>query len=407
MIPFILLINCIEVFLFSSFIAYFFNLKHKMKYILIIGTINYTITNLSSFFSYYGIFLTISVIIVTVLGLILETKTINFETLFIPIVYNIFIILCTTISIWTVTTILSIDSSDIFKHRTIYYIACILAKILQLIFSIFFYSITKKDNITLKLKEWWIVIVTEVSMIISIGLCLYSLNFKKLNLDIIKILLFLSILSNILFYLVILMSNKNNIEKIKNAKQIQKYTFNKQKYATIEHLKKETDFLNHRMFYILWQIELLAEKKEFDQIKTTVKKYKNLLNKNQYVINSGNDIFDYIFSLNLTKYFDNGTDLKISVAIQKNNFYDNIEFINHLINILDIVIIDSNYIDLNILEINSFLVITINVNHHENEFSDLNKPLAQLSKKYNAKHKIYLNDNSYSIKISIPIAKEE
>mgnify|MGYP000243633664 FL=1 len=36
---------------------------------------------------------------------------------------------------------------------------------------------------------------------------------------------------------------------------------------TIEHIKKETDILNHRMFYILWQIEWLAEKKDISKIK--------------------------------------------------------------------------------------------------------------------------------------------
>ena len=74
------------------------------------------------------------------------------------------------------------------------------------------------------------------------------------------------------------------------------------------------------MFYILWQIEWLAEKRDISNIKTTVKKYKELLNKNQFILNSGNDIFDYLVSLRLSKCFDNNTDLKISIAIQKMNF---------------------------------------------------------------------------------------
>lgn len=405
MIYFVLLINFIEVFLFSSFVAYYFDLNKKIRYTLIIGILNYIITNLSSYYSYDGVLLTVLVVSITILGLVIETKTITFEFLFIPIVYNMIIILCTTASIWIITSILSINSSVIFTNHIIFVWACILAKLLQLIFSILFYSFGKKNIITLKLKEWWIIIVLEILMIISIGLCLYSLNFKILNFDILKTLLFLTILSNILFYLIILMSNKNNNEKIKNANEIQKYTFNKQKYETIEHLKKETDSLNHRMFYILWQIEWLAEKKDITQIKKTVKKYKNLLNKNQYVINTGNDIFDCLLSLKLSKCFDNGTDLKVSIAIQKNDFYDNLEFINHINNIVDKIIIDNNYIDFSMLEINSFLVISICIKGHKNQYNDLNKCVDQLSKIYNAKYNIFSDKNSYNVKVSVPIIK--
>ena len=267
---FTLFINFIEVFLFSGFIAYTFNLNKKIRYTAIIGMINYAITNISSYYSYDGVFLTIAVLLVTIFGLIIETKTLNFKTLFIPIIYNIIIILCTSISVEIVTYIFSIDISEIFLNSTIYYIACILSKILQLILSLFIYIVLDKYVITLKLKEWWIIIATEFSMIITIGLCLYSLNFGKINQMIIKSLLFLCVFSNILFYLVILVCNKNYNEKIQNAKKLQEYAFKKQKYKTIEHIKKETDILNHRMFYILWQIEWLLEKKDLSKIKETI-----------------------------------------------------------------------------------------------------------------------------------------
>lgn len=404
---FILFINFIEVFLFSSFIAFYFDLNNKLKYALIIGTINYILTNLSSYYSYDGILLTVFVILITISGLIIEAKKITFEFLLIPIIYNIIIMLCTTASIWTITSFFSINSTVLFTTPSIFMGACILSKSLQFIFSILFYYIEKKNINTLKLNEWWIIIVTEISMIISIGLCLYSLNFKILSFDILKILLFLSIVSNILFYLIILMSNKNNTEKIKNANEIQKYIFNKQKYQTIEHLKKETDSLNHRMFYILWQIEWLAEKKDINQIKETVKKYKNLLNKNQYVLNSGNDIFDCLLSLKLSKCFDNGTDLKVSIVIQKNDFYDSLEFINHINNIVDKIIIDNNYIDFSMLEINSFLVISICIKEHKNQYTDLKESIDLLSKDFNAKYNIFSNENNLNVKISIPIIEEE
>lgn len=407
MMYFILLINFIEVFLFSSFIAFYFDLNNKMRYTLIVGLLNYLITNISSYYSYDGVLLTVFVILITILGLVIETKRITFEFLFIPIIYNIIIMLCTTASLWIITSTFSISSTVLFTTPSIFIGACILSKLLQFIFSILFYSFGKKNIITLKLKEWWIIIVSEVSMIISIGLCLYSLNSKILSFDILKVLLFLSILTNILFYLVILMSNKNNAEKIKNANEIQKYIFNKQKYQTIEHLKKETDSLNHRMFYILWQIEWLAEKKDIDQIKDTVKKYKNLLNQNQYVINTGNDIFDCLLSLKLSKCFDNGTDLKVSIAIQKNDFYDSLEFINHINNIIDKIIIDNNYIDFSMLEINSFLVISICIKEYKDQYIDLQKSIDLLSEVYNAKYNIFSEDNSYNAKISIPIIKKE
>lgn len=407
MIYFTLFINFIEVFLFSGFIAYVFNLNNKIRYIAIIGMINYIITNISSYYSYDGVFLTIAILFITIVGLIIETKSLNFKTLFIPIIYNIIIILCTSISMEIITYIFSIDIQEVFLNSTIYYEACILSKILQFVLSLFIYIVLDKYAITLNLKEWWIIIVTEFSMIISIGLCLYSLNFGKIAQMLIKTLLFLCVFSNILFYLVILVCNKNYNEKIENARELQEYVFKKQKYKTIEHIKKETDILNHRMFYILWQIEWLAEKKDISKIKETVGKYKILLNKNQYVINSGNDIFDCLISLKLSKCFDNNTDLKVSIAIQKNEFYDNLEFIDCLNNLIDAVILTNKDTDLSILEINSFLVISISIKENKDINVKLNAAVDYLSNKYSAKTKIYFDSSNSNIKMAMPITNQE
>ena len=407
MIYFTLFINFIEVFFFSGFIAYVFNLNNKIRYIAIIGMINYIITNISSYYSYDGVFLTIAILFITIVGLIIETKSLNFKTLFIPIIYNIIIILCTSISMEIITYIFSIDIQEVFLNSTIYYEACILSKILQFVLSLFIYIVLDKYAITLNLKEWWIIIVTEFSMIISIGLCLYSLNFGKIDQMLIKTLLFLCVFSNILFYLVILVCNKNYNEKIENARELQEYVFKKQKYKTIEHIKKETDILNHRMFYILWQIEWLAEKKDISKIKETVGKYKILLNKNQYVINSGNDIFDCLISLKLSKCFDNNTDLKVSIAIQKNEFYDNLEFIDCLNNLIDAVILTNKDTDLSILEINSFLVISISIKENKDINVKLNAAVDYLSNKYSAKTKIYFDSSNSNIKMAMPITNQE
>lgn len=223
----------------------------------------------------------------------------------------------------------------------------------------------------------------------------------------IKTLLFLCVFSNILFYLVILVCNKNYNEKIENARELQEYVFKKQKYKTIEHIKKETDILNHRMFYILWQIEWLAEKKDISKIKETVGKYKILLNKNQYVINSGNDIFDCLISLKLSKCFDNNTDLKVSIAIQKNEFYDNLEFIDCLNNLIDAVILTNKDTDLSILEINSFLVISISIKENKDINVKLNAAVDYLSNKYSAKTKIYFDSSNSNIKMAMPITNQE
>lgn len=126
---FTIVINFIEVFLFSGFIAYTFDLNKKIRYISIIGMINFIFTNISSYYSYDGIFLTIVVLLITIFGLIIETKKLNFKTLFIPIIYNIIIIICTGISIEIITYILSVDVADIFLNSSIYYIACIFSKI--------------------------------------------------------------------------------------------------------------------------------------------------------------------------------------------------------------------------------------------------------------------------------------
>lgn len=111
--------------------------------------------------------------------------------------------------------------------------------------------------------------------------------------------------------------------------------------------------------------------------------------------------------MRLSKCFDNNTDLKISIAIQKNEFYDNLEFINSLNNVIDAVILNNKDIDLSMLEINSFLVISISIKENEDLNEDLNIKLNTavdyLSLKYNGKTNKYFEDTNYNIKISIPV----
>lgn len=147
----------------------------------------------------------------------------------------------------------------------------------------------------------------------------------------------------------------------------------------------------------------MLEKKDLSKIKETIEKYKSLLNKNQYVINSGNDIFDCLVSLKLSKCFDNNTDLKLSIAIEKNEFYDNLEFIDCLNTLIDAIILNNEDTDLSMLEINSFLVINICIKGNKDKNIKLNTAVDSLSKKYNTKTNIYFDDNSYNIRLSISI----
>ena len=64
--------------------------------------INYIITNISSYYSYDGFFNYCNSFI-TIVGLIIETKSLNFKTLFIPIIYNI-IIICALVFLWKLLT---------------------------------------------------------------------------------------------------------------------------------------------------------------------------------------------------------------------------------------------------------------------------------------------------------------
>ena len=128
------------------------------------------------------------------------------------------------------------------------------------------------------------------------------------------------------------------------------------------------------------------------------------------IFNTSSPVFAPYFSLislKLSKCFDNNTDLKVSIAIQKNEFYDNLEFIDCLNNLIDAVILTNKDTDLSILEINSFLVISISIKENKDINVKLNAAVDYLSNKYSAKTKIYFDSSNSNIKMAMPITNQE
>lgn len=83
-----LVINIIEAFIFPLFISYYFKISHKKIYILVSGTIQLIFLNIFTYLENSSYLLTILIILINIISLYIVNKKINFNNIFIIILFD-------------------------------------------------------------------------------------------------------------------------------------------------------------------------------------------------------------------------------------------------------------------------------------------------------------------------------
>lgn len=320
-------IDFFEVFLITVFISHYFDFKDKNKYILFNTPILFLISEISRITQYFGIFLSFVLIIWVIISIYLHIKKITLEHIYIYLLYTILMIV--NVIIWVFLkdyiTILDNRVSDL-----------IFNKILQLLETLLLLKLKNKLSLTLDILKWKVVVVYELILLILLYFLGYVSLLGEISFSNLMLCVILLLILCIMFMYIINLINTENAEKMKLIQEKQQEQFDKQKYHALARVKDEINEIDHRLFYVIFQIEEHLKKENYDQIQNIIDYYKNDVLNHQLVIDTKNHVFDVLYSVKINELLRDGVNINNYIVISKNRFYDDLGFINLINDIVNI-----------------------------------------------------------------------
>ena len=346
MILFNTTINLIESLLLVWFIAEFFDFKdNKNKFIFVSTLIEFAILEISQFINYFGVLLSVLCIIAMLLLIYLFSKTLSFEHIYIVLLQDALISLYVVVCAY-IAALLPFYDTHIAE--------CIICKVLQLIGNIILLKYKDKFALTLEISKWKVVIVFEIILLILLYSMFYTVIFigttNAINFD-----LLLVFILCIMFMYIVNLINEEHREKMQLIKDKQQEEFQRQKYYAINNVKNEIEALDHRLFYTVFKIEEYLKKQDYESIDKIIDYYKNQVLKHKLVIDTGNHVFDTLYSVKINEMVMTGIDISNIVLINKNQFYDDLGLINFIQRTLDFFR-ECKYLKIDISEENGFVL---------------------------------------------------
>ena len=346
MILFNTTINLIESLLLVWFIAEFFDFKdNKNKFIFVSTLIEFAILEISQFINYFGVLLSVLCIIAMLLLIYLFSKTLSFEHIYIVLLQDALISLYVVVCAY-IAALLPFYDTHIAE--------CIICKVLQLIGNIILLKYKDKFALTLEISKWKVVIVFEIILLILLYCMFYTVIFigttNAINFD-----LLLVFILCIMFMYIVNLINEEHREKMQLIKDKQQEEFQRQKYYAINNVKNEIEALDHRLFYTVFKIEEYLKKQDYESIDKIIDYYKNQVLKHKLVIDTGNHVFDTLYSVKINEMVMTGIDISNIVLINKNQFYDDLGLINFIQRTLDFFR-ECKYLKIDISEENGFVL---------------------------------------------------
>ncbi len=333
MILFDLIINFIESFMFSYFLAYYFDVKHKGLYIFITSTIQLSLLTYANFIDENGILLSTTIIALMVGSLMLWKRKIQFDYIYIILLYNCFIIIVALIGVFTSNTLLSYNPN--LSLNIGYMVRGIVAKSIQIILTVLFVKYTINLSTSLNIKEWSIVLGFDFLLLSILIISSYSIALGNDYRGVMVWILILSFCSSILYRYIIHKIDELNKQRIEYARMEELSKYNSEKLTMIKHVTEEMSKNDHRIFYMLLQMEGYLENQEYDKLKTVIEGYRNLVTKYKLVTNTQNPVFDSLYSMKINDLILKEKNIKNSIFISRRIEYDHLPLIDFITGVLD------------------------------------------------------------------------
>lgn len=238
-------------------------------------------------------------------------------------------------------------------------------------------------------RQYIFIIITELIILMIFAIISYSavkpsITYSPLIVCILLLIVFiLTILNGI--YL-----NRIYTEKMQYEKQLQKEKYIKQSLILIQNISYDIDDKKHRIHWVLEHIKHLNNDTN-PEISKVIEQYQY---KNTYkkLVASKNPIFDIMISVKINKLQDNNISIKPFFEIGQKDKYDDLDFINVIIKILDYIKRDSELT----LHIKGQGIYTLVELYSQNDFYDFER--CDIDSDLVVKQTTFYKDDIYFVK---------
>lgn len=400
---FMIIINFIEAFVFPTFLSFYFEVKHKNIFIILFGLVQFAVLNFCSYYNQSGYPLTAFIIIFNILSLLIYFKRITFEHIITVVIYNL-IILTTSYCGLVLNTFIN---EFLFSINTEYhiYIICIIAKLLLLIITVYLIYNRNSFKYQLDIQSWKSTLVFQAILVTSTVMSANNVVLGIYNQNSLLILTSVLIVLNFYFYKIINRINNLNTEKLNYQKKIQDEQFQKEALKTMKNLSQEVNAIDHRLFYVLLQVENLLKNNETKKCIDILDKYVDVITKRHLSVETNNSVFDCLMSLKINDMLTNNINVKTVISISQNDNYDSLVFINFITDILN-ELYNSAFVDISIQEILGLVRISIVFDQANINIDKLEKYLLSIVPHVKGSFKLVRNDYT-EIRIGIELGDYE
>lgn len=327
-------INLIESFLYTLFIGNYFKLSSVKLYIALTTLLQLALLSFAIIIDNSGLWLTLAIVSIMTCSLIIWTRKIEFDYFYIVILYNILL------SVIAYSTFFVTSNFMVFIHKsdpTLFYITlCIISKATQLACTVFLIKKRINFSTSFSLTNWKSILLVDILTLSAFAVLIYALVMNQYNSFILQILLIIMFFVSIGYRQTIQKIDKLNKEKIEFIKLEELTKYNQKTLEMITHLKNDIAAADHRMVYMLYQIEQYAKTNKIDKLSLSIGKYRDLMSKYKMVTNTNNPIFDCLYSLKINDLILQGKNIENMIFITKKDVYNDMSYINSLTGLIDL-----------------------------------------------------------------------
>ncbi len=382
MVAYNIFLNLVEVSTLTTFVYLYYSLESRKLFSLLLTSL-FILCELCDIFKQNGFILMICYFITNFLFVVYKKKKMYFGDSFVLGSYIFFIFLCTFILYYLFKPLLNTDFPILF-----YILVGAFSKTILILFTYWLLE-HLKYNLNVPNKQYLIVIITEILVLSIFGMVGYAavnitVNFSSFIVCLLLLIVFLLIIINGIYF------NKIYTEKMQYEKQIQKEKYIKQSLLLIQNISYDIDDKKHRIHWVLEHIKHLNNDTN-PEISKVIEQYQY---KNTYkkLVASKNPIFDIMISVKINKLQDDNISIKPFFEIGRKEKYDDLDFINVIIKILDYVKGDSELT----LHIKGQGIYTLVELYSQNDFYDFER--CDIDSDLVVKQTTFYRDDIYFVK---------
>lgn len=356
------LINFIEGLILSGFVAYYFDLKKKHMYIIIVSIICFLEITISNYYNPFDQILVSIIVLTLFLTLWFVKHQIHFEDIIICLLSEINLFLGNIFAVTLTSLIFHVNSPQIYATPSLLLFATILSKITACFIAIFIYLLSKKKQNYLSSYTLKIILILSLAILFTFSILLeIILTGSYTTIMIITVMISLMIIF-ILFLIILKKIELENEEKIKYALKVQKNEFQQDNYTKMQAMSNQIIEIEHRMMYIFMQIQNQLELHHYEQAYQTMDQYVKKVKTFHSAIHTNNPYFDFMMNRKIDDYTSQNIDVKKTLFIFENEIYDDNSFyqlISHLLDLFKKHLNNKKEINLGIYQEHDFIMIEV------------------------------------------------